>query len=265
MRRIFPTLTAGLIASLMFISMAWAAFVMPAAPSGYVLDEADVLSPEAKAKLESDLATLEQETTTEIAVVALSSLQGYSIEQVALEIGREWGVGQADFNNGVVMLVAPSEREARIEVGYGLEGVITDAQAFMIIDQVMIPEFRNENYEAGILNGIAHLENLARGESFTLTESTPGFIETIAGAIEFFVVFFVLLGWGIFSWMSQSKAWWAGGVFGAVVGFLATGSLIALGIGGFIGLLLDFILSTFLYTKIKPPRGGRGGRGGFFG
>ncbi|MEK7145842.1 MAG: TPM domain-containing protein [Patescibacteria group bacterium] len=151
-----------------FIPLALAALTLPAAPSGYILDEADLLSAVTEAALETRLSTLEEETSTEFVIATVNSLQGYPIEDYALELGREWGVGQEEFDNGLILLVAPTERELRIEVGYGLEGAITDAQSSSIINQVMTPQFAAGSYEEGILGGVDYLEKLALGEVFEL-------------------------------------------------------------------------------------------------
>ena len=252
----------------MIIPIASAHIEVPPSPDGYVLDQAEILSAETEAALEAQLAALETGNSSQIVVVTIETLEGYPIESYTLEIGRTWGVGQEEFNNGTIFLIAEQDREARIEVGYGLEGAITDAQAFSIINQVAIPYFKEGNFDQGVLESVAYLDTLARGEEFALEElPTPDL------PVEFLLVMFYLiltLGWALISWFSSSKAWWAGGIFGATFGWFFAGGFLGLGLGALGGLLFDLILSTYFYKRIRGPRGsgwwffggGRGGKGG---
>ncbi|MBU0981822.1 TPM domain-containing protein [Patescibacteria group bacterium] len=233
---------------------ALAAPVIPSPPPGYVLDEAELISNEAQAQMESRLATLELETSTEIAVVTVTSLQGYEIEEFTLALARDWGVGQEEHNNGLVLLVAPNEHKVRIEVGYGLEGVVTDAQSSAIIDKVLIPYFKYGEYEKGILEGVTYLETLARGEEFTIQDAS--------NQSDFFfvmLVYFLPFLYLFMAFMANSKSWWLGGLVGLFIGLLIAGTLLSAGIGLLAGLFIDFILSTFFHKKLKLPRGGSGG------
>ena len=255
---------ASLFLSLLLIPLAHADFIPPEAPEGYVLDEAEILLETTKTSLETQLQTLDQETSTQIVVVTLPDLQGYTIEEAGLTIGRTWGVGQEEFNNGVVFLIAPNDRTARIEVGYGLEGAITDAQSNAIL-QESINYFMSSGYDAGIQEGINYLEILARGEEFPLEEITLNMDYTISDYIAMafpilmsFFFFLVPLIWALLSWLSGSKAWWIGGVIGGVAGIILTFSIWGLLTGASLGLLLDYCLSTFLYKKIKMPKGSTG-------
>ena len=123
------------------------------AEAGYVNDFAGVISIENKNNLDSYLKQLDKKTGAEVAVVTLPSLKGNSIEDVALNIGRKWGVGKKGKNNGVVILVATGDKKMRIEVGYGLEGIIPDGKAGRIRDDYMIPFFKQGETEKGIING----------------------------------------------------------------------------------------------------------------
>ncbi len=242
-----------------------AEFDSPPAPSGYVLDEAEILSAATESQLQTELSTLDQETSTQIVVVTLTELQGYEPEQAALAIGRSWGVGQEGSDNGVVFLIAPQDRVARIEVGYGLEGAITDAQSYDILNSVALPRFAEGDYDQGTLDAVSALETLARGETFTLPEKS-----TDSGNTLWMILFYLLpFGWAFLSWLSNSKAWWVGGIFGGVFGFLFAGGWLGLGIGLVGGLLLDYVLSTYFYQKLGLKNGhsswwylGGGGRWG---
>ena len=116
--------------------------------TGRVVDEAGVLDPAAKAELERKLAEFETKTTGQLVVVTLKSLQGTSIEDYGYQLGRHWGIGQKDKNSGALLIVVPSERKVRIEVGYGLEGQLTDAVSRLIIENAIVPRFRTETMPA---------------------------------------------------------------------------------------------------------------------
>jgi uncharacterized protein len=146
----------ALIFLLVFIwpSVAPAAVTVPKpSPELYVLDQAGVISDETEAMIIKTSQDLEQKTKAQVAVVTLNTLDGQPIEDVALAIGRQWQLGDKELNNGLLILVVPSERKARIEVGYGLEGALPDAKTGRIQDQFMLPAFREGNYNLGISNG----------------------------------------------------------------------------------------------------------------
>ncbi len=122
--------------------------------TGRVVDNAQILSPKTKQTLNTMLKNFEQNTSNQIVVVTLKSLQGNSIENYGYQLGRHWGIGQKGKNNGVLLIVAPKERKVRIEVGYGLEGTLTDAKSFLIINDIIIPYFKKGDYDTGVLKGV---------------------------------------------------------------------------------------------------------------
>ncbi|MBA4804470.1 MAG: TPM domain-containing protein [Brevundimonas sp.] len=126
--------------------------------TGRVVDEARLLSPAKEAELSARLERLEQDTTDQLVVVTVPDLQGYAIEDYGYRLGRAWGIGQAGEDNGVLLIVAPTERKVRIEVGYGLEPVLTDALSAMIIHEQILPAFRDGYFERGIEQGVSAIE-----------------------------------------------------------------------------------------------------------
>ncbi len=96
----------------------------------------------------------ERKTTNQVVVVTLQSLQGYPIEDFGYRLGRHWGIGQEGKDNGALLIVAPNERKVRIEVGYGLEGTLTDALVKTIIESEIVPRFRENKYPGGIRAGV---------------------------------------------------------------------------------------------------------------
>src|SRR5260370_6739415 len=131
--------------------------------TGRVVDDAGILSPDTRSRLDSRLAEQERATGQQIAVVTLKSLQGYPIEDFGYQLGRRWGIGQKGRDNGALLIVAPNERKVRIEVGYGLEGRLTDAQSRIIIEQVILPQFRRGDFNAGVIDGTAAMLRVLGG------------------------------------------------------------------------------------------------------
>jgi uncharacterized protein len=133
--------------------------------SGRVVDEANILDPAARATLTEKLADLETKTTDQLVVVTLKSLRGTSIEDFGVQLGRRWQVGQKDKNNGVLLIVVPSERQVRIEVGYGLEGTLTDAISRLIIENAIVPRFRANDFPGGIARGVDDIISVLTGDA----------------------------------------------------------------------------------------------------
>src|ERR1700759_2333135 len=140
---------AGLFAFFILTASAWAAPTFPTL-TGRVVDNANILSAQTKADLTDKLAALEAKTSRQLIVVTLPSLQGYEISDYGYQLGRTWGIGQAKLNNGVLLIIAPTEHRARIEVGYGLEPILTDALSEVIIQNTMLPNFRKGDYNTGV-------------------------------------------------------------------------------------------------------------------
>ena len=121
--------------------------------TGRVVDAANLLSPEQAAQLTAMSQATEQATGRQLVVATVTDLQGYPIEDYGYQLGRTWGIGQKDANNGIILLVAPNERKVRIEVGYGLEPIMTDALSGMIIRDAILPRFRDKDMPGGIIAG----------------------------------------------------------------------------------------------------------------
>jgi uncharacterized protein len=258
------------------------AYTSPGLPSGYVNDFAGVLSAETKQNLESELAAFEKDTSNEITVAIVQNMGGDYIENYAVKLFEEWGVGKDARDNGALLLVAMQEREMRIEVGYGLEGALPDSLAQRILDDEMRPRLRANDTDGAVTAGVRAIEAATKGEytPVQLSSGIPSWIFENGGFVVFGIVF-------VFQWLAamlgRSKSWWLGGILGVVGGlslgwFLALGlitMLITIGILGFFGLLFDFLVSRAYRTHVgrgaTPPwwtgGGGFGGssRGGFGG
>ena len=122
--------------------------------TGRVVDQANVIPAQNRTALESKLKDLEDKSGTQLVVATVASLQGTDIETFANELFRSWKLGEAKKNNGVLLLVAPNQRKVRIEVGYGLEGTLTDALSNVIITGTIIPRFKANDYAGGIDRGV---------------------------------------------------------------------------------------------------------------
>lgn len=170
--------------------------------SGRVVDQARLLSPEKEAEITAKLAQLETDTGDQFVVVTLDSLQDYEIEDYGYRLGRAWGIGSAENDSGVLLIIAPNERKVRIEVGYGLEPVLTDALSNQIIQNDILPPFRESGFERGITVGvdavIAQLrldpaEAQARAAAAVPTEAEEPFFPGLVVALIFLFLFLNLM------------------------------------------------------------------------
>ena len=174
------TSAANVCAALVAVGLAAAGAVVPAAAqpdvpalTGRVVDQADLLRPATEASLDARLAAFEDSTTVQIAVLTVRSLNGEVLEPFATRVFRTWGLGQADADNGVLILVSEVDRQIRIEVGYGLEGSLTDARAGRIIRNEMTPRFRAGDFDGGVLAATDAVMAAANGEPEPLRSRGP--------------------------------------------------------------------------------------------
>jgi uncharacterized protein len=222
-------------------------------PRGYVTDEAQVLSPETVARLESRLAALEKDTTAQVAVAIVLTLDGYSVEEYAAAMFQKWGIGQKGKDNGVLFLVAFIESRVRIEVGYGLEPIITDGRAGRILDRDVVPYLRDDDFNRGITAGVAAIEEYIRsGAPPSPLEENPvqgmfaGFHLPMPLVVALGILTIYMLGF-----MARTRSIWAGGIWGLMLGVvlgLGWGRLwavILLPAGlAVVGTFLDLLLSA---------------------
>src|SRR3954447_1807579 len=205
--------------------------------SGRMVDDAGVLDEGTRAALTQKLAEFEARTTDQFVVVTLKSLQGTSIEDFGVELGRHWQIGQKDKNNGVLLIVAPSDRRVRIEVGYGLEGAPTDAVSRLIIENGITPRFRAGDFAGGITRGVDDIVSVLTGDAAEWQqraakrpEPTTRWDSILVMLLVFFVFGFVFLtlvgtiprnrgrgrsrdGWSS-GWSSGSGSDWSSGSSG---------------------------------------------------
>ena len=130
----------------------------------FVTDQAGILGKATERTLAAAAQAHEKKTTNEVAIVTVSSLEGWSVERYGLWLASKWGVGKSGKNNGVLILVAPRERTVRIEVGLGLESTLTDAIAKRIIDREIIPHFKRGDMEGGVIAGHQAILDVLEGK-----------------------------------------------------------------------------------------------------
>jgi uncharacterized protein len=168
--------------------------------SGRVVDGADLISPQTEAALTTRLEALERDTTDQVVVVTVPDLQDYPIEDYGYQLGRAWGIGQAGKNNGVLLIIARDERKVRIEVGYGLEPVLTDALSALIIHNEILPALREGSYDRGVTAGVNAIDSQLRldpaeAQARAASAERPRAGLPIGPAVLIAVVFlFLLLG-----------------------------------------------------------------------
>jgi len=138
--------------------------------TGRVVDDAGVLDTWTQSELTDMLSAHEGATGEQVVVVTLDSLQGYTIEDYGYQLGRHWGIGQKGKNNGALLIVAPKEHKVRIEVGYGLEGTLTDVISRTIIENYILPSFKRGDFNAGVLAGATSMLQVLGGNSLEIGE-----------------------------------------------------------------------------------------------
>jgi len=160
-------------------------------PPRLVVDNANVLAAQDRQTLEDKLVALDDNTSNQIAVVTVTSLNGEVIEEVANKTFRDWGIGNKKTNNGILLLIAVNDRKIRIEVGYGLEGAIPDITANDIINNDLKPAFKQGNYLGGINAAVDNLSKAAKGEYQVKREKKSN--NSGGGILQLFIVIAIIL------------------------------------------------------------------------
>ena len=142
--------------------------------TGRIVDQANLLDAGQKAALTASLAALEDKSTDQLVIVTVPSLQGYPIEDFSNRLLRHWQIGQKGKNNGILLVVAPNERKVRIEVGFGLEPIMTDALSSAIIQNRILPVFRRGDFAGGILVGAKDIQDSLLGDAEEVKKRAAG-------------------------------------------------------------------------------------------
>ena len=233
---------------------------------GRVNDRAGMLSPEAATRLEQKLAGFERETTNQVAILTIASLQGDDIDQFSIRVAEQWKLGQKGKDNGVLMIIAQAERKVRIEVGMGLQGVLPDITAAKIIREVMRPYLKTGNFDQGVTAGVDAVIAATKGEFKASPQDAAKRPHKKKSSFPTLLVITVTVA-VICGMMSR----YLGGVAGAVGVPLAASmafpglSLVMLLLLALGGLVAGFLLSMLLAGMSGGGFGGGGFGGGYWG
>ena len=189
---------------------AWAQLSDPKFPelTGRIVDEAGLITYDDRKALEADLAAIEQKSTDQVVVVTVKSLQGYSIDDYAVRLGRAWGIGQKGKDNGVLVVVAPNERKVRIEVGRRLEPLLPDGLTGTIIRTTILPAFRRGDFSGGIKAGVHDIRDVLMGDAEAVKERAKGGGRPAQGmdGEALFLILFWLAIVIFFMWLQHRQA-----------------------------------------------------------
>ena len=212
--------------------------------TGRVVDAAGIIDPSERQKLTQKLADYEAKSSDQVVVVTVPSLNGEDIETYSNRLFRAWALGQKQENNGILLVVAPNDRKVRIEVGYGLEGVMTDALSSVIINGSIIPEFRTGDYSKGIAQGVDGILSVLSGDAAELEARAKRNAQSSTDDVDWLSVVFITFWFLIFF-----------GGFGMAILMPIFGRKIGPGKYQWLGMVVD-------YTNRGGGSGGFGRRGG---
>lgn len=277
--RVFYT---AILSLLMLFPLFSLAYTSPGKPTGLVNDFAGIISPETKLNIENKISSYESSTGNQIVIVTIRSLGDETIDSYAVKLFEDWGIGQKGKDNGVLLLVSLDDRKMRIEVGYGLEPFLTDAQATTIKTKILTPAFQKGDYSLGIDKATDAMISVLGGNTEVLNNQNNSSNGESRMGTWIYIGIFIFL-W-LVSILGRSKSWWLGGVLGAIAGIIITIFFVTIVTGVFLtiiltlfGLLFDFVVSKTYVSSIsrggRPPwwigggfgGGGFGGHGGFGG
>lgn len=224
---------------------------------GFVTDAAGVLDADREAAMEADLEAYARDTSNEIAVLVVPNLGGDDIAEAAVEVGRKWGVGGRQNDNGILILLSYEDRQVFIATGYGLEGAVPDLVAKGVIEEDMLPAFRDGDFADGLEEGVDSLKKHIGGEYTAERYTDPG-----DGPWPFLLFIGFIFFNFIAAFLGRTKSWWLGGMLGGVFGIVLTALYawwISIPVLVAVGLIFDYVVSKSGYDGR-----GRGGRGGGF-
>ena len=263
------------LSALAFAAVALATGASLAAPTfppltGRVVDEAQILSPESTAEIAAKLNALEAKSSDQLVVFIAKSLQGYAIEDYGYQLGRAWGIGQKGLDNGVLLILVPSERKVRIEVGRGLEPQLTDALSTLIIENTILPALREGRFADGITKGVQDIAGVLLGDAEAVRQRAEAFAAqrrplTSSEIVALFVVGGLILFFFYRFYMNWRKVR-SGRSRRTSRKAMAAGQA---GVGGWLGALGDFfralgltLVDAFGSSGSSSKSGGGGSSGG---
>ncbi len=242
---------------------------------GRVNDHGNMLSSSTEAQLEAVLKDLEQTDSTQIVVLTIPSLEGDSIEDFSIRVADKWKIGQEKKDNGAILIISKNDRALRIEVGYGLEGKLTDLVSGRIIQYVIVPCFKRGDFDGGVISGIQAMIQAVRGE-FKADQIPAGSGQKPAPGSGLFPILIILFLVNMMGRIKRPLGAVAGGILFPVIGAMLFGPgllmLLMIPVGVIAGLLLSYFGRNLSFNT--PPGSGRnknnywksgGGFGGFGG
>lgn len=238
-----------------FVGLAFAEQPVPPF-AAFVTDLTGTLNPSQREALERELLAFEQRKGSQIAVLIVPTTEPETIEQYALRVAETWTLGRQGVDDGVLFVVAKDDRAMRIEVGYGLEGVVPDAVAKRIISEIVVPSFTQGDFYGGVDAGVSRLIRLVDGEPLPPPRERDQEWSGIEGLLPVLIIGTVILGAAM------------RGLFGRLAGASLTGGIGGLFVWVIMGSLLAGVLVAvlaFVFTLVMAAPVGRGGYGGRFG
>jgi len=252
------TARASLLAIVLCLAVIAGAQVPVPPPGGRVTDQTATLTGEQKSTLEQTLRSFEVRKGSQVAVLIVPSTAPETIEQYALRVAERWKPGRKNVDDGALLVVAKDDRTLRIEVGYGLEGALTDAACKRIISEIIVPRFRQGDYYGGIASGVDRILRVIDGEPLPKPEERDsGRVRGIGSFLPVMMILALVVGAALHTVLGRFPgALVTGGAVSVVAWMLAGAISVALIAGGI----------AFLFTLIGGGMGGRGlGRGGIGG
>ncbi len=258
MRTVVQVLVAAL---LLCITAPLLALEVPSL-TGRVNDLAGVLGQATVQQLEEELRAFETAESTQLVVLTIPSLEGDSLEGFSLRVVEAWKIGQSDHDNGALLLIVKNDRKLRIEVGYGLEGKLTDLVAGRIIREIIRPRFQEGRFDQGIRDGLSAMMEVVKGE-FPASPTASSHPSNQGGLDSGALIVFILIAFSVLGRVFSGKPMLAAGIgasLAPVVWFLF------LGMAGGIGLFLLLMIVGFIFGLMaasSPTMRGGGHGGGF--
>jgi uncharacterized protein len=254
-------------ASLLALLLCWAcsALALVAVPplSGRVVDQTGTLAAGDIASLTQTLKDLETRKGSQVAVLIVPTTDGEAIEQFSLRVAEAWKIGRKKIDDGALLVIAKNDRRLRIEVGYGLEGALTDVTTKRIIDEDITPKFKAGDFAGGVSAGVNRMIRVVEGEKLPEPEpphwQSPGLFNTIDPFNPFVLAFVFIVGSALRAALGRLVGSAATGGFVGILAWLFVGSL---GVAAVVGVLAFLI---FAFIDLMPSGGSRGTRGGWSG
>lgn len=248
-------------ALLLVFVLCWLAPVTAQVPvpelTGHVIDQTGTLTPEQKATLEQTLVAFEAKKGSQLAVLVVASTAPEEIEQFALRVAEKWKLGRKRVDDGAIVVVAKNDRAVRIEVGYGLEGALTDITSKRVISETMLPLFRTQDYFGGIAAGVGQIIRVVDGEPLPAPSRVSG--DSAGNAVQQYLPMVFILAVAVGSVLRR--------VLGKVLGSVVTGGVVAViawFVVGAVAMAVGAGVMALLVTLLGGGMLGRGA-GGYYG